>query len=117
MVEIAQRKQSMLKLPKINFVGLSGERLRYSTLVTLVAGVLCLCLLPLLWVLDTTDAIYERTSSSETALQSESHQWPTIDTDYWYNNITIDPENNYHMEHTEYRPLSPKQFAQLADST
>jgi hypothetical protein len=105
MGEIAQPKQSILNLPKMNFVGLSGERLRYFTLLTLVAGV-CICL-PLLWVLDTA-AISERTSNSETVLESES---PTsIDTDYWYNNITIDPENNYHMKHTEYRPLPPKQF-------
>jgi len=94
----AQQKQSILNFPKMNFLGLSGERLRYFTLLTLVAGV-CLCL-PLLWVLD-TDAIYERASNSETVLESESHQGPTIDTDYWYNNITIDPENNYHMKHTE----------------
>lgn len=104
----------MLNLPKINFVGLS--RLRCSTLATLVAGVLvlvCLCL-PLLWVFD-TDTIDERTSSSETVFESESQQWPTIETDYWYNNITIDPENNDHMKHTEYRPSQtiPSQMVSL----
>jgi hypothetical protein len=86
-----------MKLPNLHFWGRVPGRKHYTVLI--LSGGACLCL-PLLRLFN-TNVMYD-SSRDDSVRLPDSLQLPTIDTEYWYDNITSDPENNEHMRHTEY---------------
>ena len=87
-----------MKLPNLQFGGRVPGRKYYTVLI--LSGGACLCLPRLLRIFN-TNVMYD-SSKDDFVRLPDSLQLPTIDTEYWYNNITIDSENNEHMTHTEY---------------